>query len=81
MECSQAVDQLRTKLESTFGKAVAMMILASASNQAGVATMALSPDQFLRLADAVSRDQRVVDMWGSAGAADAASQWRQLVTI
>ena len=79
MECANAMDQLRAKLESSFGKGMAMMILASASNQAGVATMGLTSDQFIRLADAVSRDQRVVDMWGAAGASDAASQWRQLV--
>lgn len=79
MECANALDQLRAKLESSFGKGMAMMILASASNQCGVATMGLSAEQFVRLADAVSRDQRVVDMWGAAGAADAASQWRALV--
>lgn len=79
MDCVQAVDQLRGKLESSFGKALAMLILASASNEVGVSTVSLTPDQFVRLANAVCRDQRVVDMWGSAGAADAAAQWARLV--
>ncbi len=79
MDSITALDQLRGKLESSFGKALAMMIMASASNAAGVTTVGLSNDEFLRLADAVSRDQRVVDMWGAAGAADAAEQWRTLV--
>lgn len=79
MECGQAMDQLRAKLESSFGKAMAMMILMSASNQIGVSTVALSNEEFVRLADAVCRDQRVIDMWGQAGASDAATQWRQLV--
>ena len=79
MECQQAVDQLRGKLESSFGKAMAMMILASASNSIGASTVALTSQQFASLADAVCRDQRVVGMWGAAGAADTATQWRQLV--
>lgn len=79
VECATALDQLRGKLESSFGKAMAMMILASASNSIGVSTVGMTDGDFVRLADAVCRDQRVVDMWGSAGAADAASQWRQLV--
>lgn len=79
MDCLAAVEQLRGKLESTFGKAMAMMILASASNAAGVSTVALSPTEFARLAHAVCSDQRVIDMWGAAGAADTESQWAQLV--
>lgn len=79
MECQGALDQLRAKLESSFGKAMAMMILASASNQIGVSTVGMNNAEFSRLADAVCRDQRVIDMWGQAGAADAATQWRQLV--
>jgi hypothetical protein len=79
MDCPQALDSLRTKLESSFGKAMAMMILISASNELGVSTVSLTSEQFVRLAETICRDQRVVDMWGSAGAADAATQWRQMV--
>jgi len=79
MECSGALEQLRGKLEATFGKALAMMILISATNASGVPTVGLTPDEFRRLAEAVARDQRVVEMWGSAGAADAAAQWQALV--
>lgn len=80
MDCIQALDQLRGKLEASFGKAMTMMILASASNEIGVSTVSLSPMDFGRLADAVGRDQRVVDMWGAAEAADTANQWRSLVS-
>lgn len=79
VECAAAMDQLRGKLESSFGKAMAMMILASASNAIGTPTVGISDSDFVRLAEEVCRDQRVVDMWGAAGASDAASQWRQLV--
>lgn len=79
MDCLGAVEQLRGRLESTFGKAMAMMIMASAANVAGVSTVSLTPSDFERLAHAVCNDQRVVDMWGAAGAADAETEWRQLV--
>lgn len=79
MDCLAAVDQLRGKLEATFGKAMAMMILASASNVANVSTVALTPVDFVRLAHAVCADQRVIDMWGAAAAADTERQWSQLV--
>ena len=79
MECQDAIDQLRHRLESSFGKALAMMILASASNETGVSTIGLCSEDFRRLAEAVGRDQRVLDMWGVAGAADATAEWRTLV--
>lgn len=79
MDCLAAVDQLRGKLEATFGRAMAMMILASASNAANVSTVSLTPGDFQRLARAVCADQRVIDMWGVAGAADTERQWTQLV--
>jgi hypothetical protein len=79
LDCPQALDNLRSKLESSFGKAMAMMILISASNQLGVSTVSLTSEQFVQLAETICRDQRVVDMWGTAGAADTAAQWRQMV--
>ena len=79
MEASLALEQLRSRLEGSFGKALAMLILAASSNAAGVSTVGIDAESFRRLADAVCRDSRVVDMWGAAGAADTASQWRGLV--
>ena len=76
MDAPDALIQLRERLEGSFGKALAMLILASCCNNTGVSMVGITPEQFRRLADAVARDQRVVDMWGSAGAQDAASQWR-----
>lgn len=79
MEAANAFDRVRDRLEASFGKGMTMMIIASASNAAGVATVGMDPDSFIRLADAISRDQRVVDMWGSAAAADALVEWRRCV--
>jgi hypothetical protein len=79
MEAHQALDQLRARLEGSFGKALSMLILAACSNSTGVSTIGLRNEEFLRLAEAVCRDKRVIDMWGVAGAQDAAQQWRSLV--
>lgn len=78
MEAAEALEKVRGKLEASFGKALAMMIVASASNQADVTTMGMTNEQFLSFAEAVAKDQRVVDMWGASGAADALMQWKQL---
>jgi translation initiation factor 2 alpha subunit (eIF-2alpha) len=78
VDVTNALDQMRRKLEASFGKAMAMMILAAASNSANVSTVAVSAEEFRRLVEVVSRDQRVIDMWGAAGAADAAAQWSGL---
>lgn len=79
METAAAMEALRMKLEATFGKAMAMMILATACRTAQVPTGGLSPDEFRRLVEATCRDQRVIDMWGSAGAADMTVQMTQMV--
>lgn len=78
MDTSDALNRVREKLEASFGKALAMMIVASSSNVAGVPTMGMTRDQFLAFAEAVAHDQRVIDMWGASGAGDALIQWKQL---
>lgn len=81
MEVQAAFDEhVRLKLESSFGKAVAMLILATASNVAGTTTMGIERDGYMRLCEAIARDQRVVDMWGASGAADTLSQWKRLAS-
>ncbi|NTU70614.1 MAG: hypothetical protein HGB10_02135 [Coriobacteriia bacterium] len=79
MDSASAVEQLRSKLESSFGKSLAMMIIIAASSKVGVSTIGMDREQFTRLAEAVANDQRVRDMWGAAGAAEAAAEWRRLV--
>jgi len=79
MDSQQAVEQVRAKLEATFGKAMTMMIVAAASNAVGASTVSMTREQFIGMAEAICHDQRVVGMWGAAGASDVASQWRQLV--
>ena len=81
MEIKSLIDEhVRPKLEDSFGKALAMMIFASATNTARVPIIDPDREDFMRLVDAVCADQRVVDMWGKAGAQDAARSWRALAS-
>jgi hypothetical protein len=80
MSPREAVDRhIRQRLEDTFGKAVATMIIASASNTSGAQTFDPSVDDFMKLATAVCKDSRVLDMWGQAGAGDALDGYKDLV--
>lgn len=78
MEVLAALDHVRRKLEDSFGKAMAMMILAAASNSTNVSTVSMSGDEFRLLIEEVCKDDRVRAMWGAAGADDAALQWKSL---
>lgn len=79
MDCTAALEGVRSKLEGTFGKALALMIVAAASNAIGCPTVGLTSEQFVRLAEAIAADDRVVSMWGAAGAADALADWKRAV--
>lgn len=74
-------DHVRGKLESSFGKAVGMLILASASNTSGAPTMGIEADEYVKLCEAIAKDERVVDMWGVSGAQDALEQWKSAAEI
>jgi hypothetical protein len=73
-------EHVTRKLEDSFGKAVALMIMASASNQAGVmSTVDLDASGYQRLIEAICSDDRVVGMWGRAGTEATLGIWRGLV--
>jgi hypothetical protein len=72
-------DHVRSKLEDSFGKAVAMLIVASATTSANVPTADLTIGEYHRLVEAICCDQRVVDMWGDAGVQQARQEWERLV--
>ncbi len=71
-------NHVRTRLESSFGKAVAMLIVASASNASGANTMGMDATGYEKLCKAITSDQRVVDMWGASGAEEALRQWNSM---
>jgi len=80
MDPKLALDTVvRPKLEDTFGKSVAMLIIMTATASAGVPTVNLSKDDYLALVRALVKDERVTNMWGSAGAQSQLSQWEREV--
>ena len=80
VEIRDALDlHVRKRLEDSFGKAVAMLIWASASGAAGTSMLAPDHDGYMRFVDAVCSDQRVLDMWGRSGAEHAQAEWRALI--
>ena len=77
MEYQAAFEEhVRAKLEASFGKAVAMLIVASASNSTGANTMGLDRQGYEMMCEAITNDQRVRDMWGTSGAEEALQQWK-----
>jgi hypothetical protein len=80
MEVRAALDEhVRKRLEDSFGKAVAMLIWASAHGRAAISSIDPDRDGYLRFIEAICADQRVVDMWGKSGTEHALQQWRGLV--
>ncbi len=79
MGYKEIVEQsVRRRLADSFGAAVTMLIMASATRAAGVPVMELSREDYLALVEAICGDQRVVDMWGAAGTASAHREWSAL---
>ena len=72
-------DHVMKKLEDSFGKAVALMIFASATRAADVPTGELNAGEYHRLIAAICSDERCVGMWGEAGADQVRQQWEVLV--
>lgn len=78
--CTTAIEEhVRPGLEDTFGKAVAMLIMISASNASGMPLISPTKDGYLRFIKAVTDDQRVRDMWGVGGCTDHLVRWSALV--
>ena len=80
MDVSMAISEhVVQRLEDSFGKAVALLIIASATSTAKVPTGELSAGEYQRLVEAICGDARILDMWGEAGAEQAREQWVNLV--
>ena len=78
--CQDTFDNhVRSRLESSFGKAVATLIVASASTASGTSTHSIETDGYVKLCEAIAADQRVRDMWGDAEADDTLARWKGMV--
>ena len=70
---------VKRRLEDTFGKSVAMLIVMSATSAANVPVVDLTADQYRELCRAICSDPRVQNMWGPSGADAQLSDWERLV--
>ncbi len=79
MEYKVIIDQhIKGRLEDTFGRAVAMLIMMSATNSANTPIIDPQREDYMRFIEAVCSDQRVLDMWGHSGAQDVLGRWKAL---
>ncbi len=80
MDAMVALDMaVKTKLEDTFGKGIAMLIVANAFNAASTPIVGLDKGNYLQLIQAICCDTRVKNMWGDAGARAQQEEWAKLV--
>lgn len=70
---------VKAKLEDTFGKGIAMLIVANASNDAHIPVFGLSKDDYMKLVKIICNDPRVREMWGEAGAKNQFEEWMRLL--
>jgi hypothetical protein len=79
MDLKAAIDtQVRRRLEDSFGKAMAMMIWASATNKSGMSVHEPDSESFVRHVDAICSDPRCQDMWGKASCEANRTYWKSL---
>lgn len=80
MSVDEAVDShVVQRLEDTFGKAVTVLIVATATRESGVPTSCLNAQEYRKFVDAICTDDRVVSMWGTAEAEAQRQMWCALV--
>ena len=70
---------VKARLEDTFGKGIAMLIVANASNDAHTPIFGLSKDDYRRLVEVICCDSRVKETWGEAGTKAQLEDWMRLV--
>ncbi len=70
---------VKSKLEDAFGKGIAMLIVANASNDAHTPIIGLSKNDYRRLVETICCDPRVKEMWGEAGTQTQLDEWLKLI--
>ncbi len=79
MDVSNAVQEIKKDLESTFGNTLAASIIGIARTKAGAPLIGMNRQNFLDLIDAICADNRVQSMLGAAGSRERSVRWKKLV--
>ncbi len=79
MNASQLVSSiLKPDLENVFGPAITARIFISARAKANAPIVGMTVDQLMKMVDAISEDERIVAMWGEAGAREITRRWKMV---
>ena len=70
---------VKQALADTFGMTMANMIILQSSQKVGVSMMGLDNTGYLKLLDAITADDRVLQLLGVAGASSKKDTWSQLL--
>ncbi|RJQ55977.1 MAG: hypothetical protein C4521_01260 [Actinobacteria bacterium] len=70
---------VKPKLEDSFGKETAMLIIMRAAASSEIPMVGLRPQHFRSLCEAICADERVRGTWGEAGSVAQLEEWNGLV--
>ncbi len=70
---------VKPKLEDSFGKETAMLIIMRAAASTEIPMVGLRPQHFRRLVAAICEDERVRGTWGEDESLAQLQEWNQLV--
>ncbi len=70
---------VKPKLEDSFGKGMAMLIMMRATASTEVPMFGLRPQHFRTLVQAICEDERVREVWGSARCRAQLDEWERIV--
>lgn len=78
MSVSQVIDTvLKPELENVFGPALSARIIISARAKANAPIVGMKKEDLERMIEALGDDDRVLGMWGVAGAQERLRRWRE----
>jgi len=80
-QVSQLVNSLlKPELENVFGPGITARVLMSARAKANAPIIGMTSEDYVRLVEAIYQDERVVGMWGEAGAREIIKHWKDAAT-
>ncbi len=75
---SQLIDNVvRPDLENVFGPALTARIIMAARAKSNAPIIGMTEEDFDRLIDSISGDDRVLGIWGNAGSNDRKKRWKE----
>lgn len=70
---------VKPKLDDSFGRGIAMLIILNASRMANITLVEMDTNDYCQLVENICTDHRVVKMWGEAGCRKQLDSWLSLI--